>query len=87
MPDMPGSALLAAIRNEYPEIQPDIVVGRAMEGLQQVANIVRATKDFAYPTTRERRMADAAALGRAGHGCEATGAPLSASDAAQFHGD
>ena len=33
-------------------------LGRAMEGLQQVASIVRATKDFAYPTTRERRMAN-----------------------------
>jgi PAS domain S-box-containing protein len=31
---------------------------RAMEGLQQVANIVRATKDFAYPTTREKRPAN-----------------------------
>ena len=33
-------------------------LGRAMDGLQQVANIVRATKDFAYPTTRERRPAN-----------------------------
>ena len=33
-------------------------LNRAMEGLQQVASIVRATKDFAYPTTRERRMAN-----------------------------
>lgn len=33
-------------------------LGRAMEGLQQVANIVRATKDFAYPTTREKRPAN-----------------------------
>jgi PAS domain S-box-containing protein len=31
---------------------------RALEGLQRVAGIVRATKDFAYPTTRERRTAN-----------------------------
>ena len=33
-------------------------LSRAMDGLHQVANIVRATKDFAYPTTRERRPAN-----------------------------
>jgi len=33
-------------------------LGRAMDGLHQVTNIVRATKDFAYPTTRERRPAN-----------------------------
>lgn len=63
-----GGELLSKLRElDAVEAQADVAflfeqlpaaLGRAMEGLQQVANIVRATKDFAYPTTREKRPAN-----------------------------